>query len=224
MKLYITRHGESLGNQQKSYQNADTPLSDIGPSQAKMLAHRFKNIQIDTILASPFKRAVQTAKQVATVSNKKIETNSLFREYEWPPELFGLNFDDPQAKEVRQKIANNIDKPNWRYSTEETFYEMQSRADRARQFLEKRFIENQQEPNILLVSHAFFLTVMIGEIIFKEVVQQPSKFINYFRSIKYSNTGISVLTFNQEKPELEQDIKTNNGWRLLTFNDHAHLG
>lgn len=219
MKLYLARHGESQGNQQKIHQGEDTPLSDIGLSQAKILAHRFKKIEIDIILSSSFKRAHQTAEEIAKAAKTQIETSPLFREYEWPPEMLGLDFNDPKAKTIRKKVFANIDDKNWRYSTEETFFELQKRANQARKFL-----ENRSEENILLVSHAFFIAVFISETIFKGAVQKPSKFINYFRSINLLNTGLSVLDYKVQAPEFQEGLTDFNGWRLQTFNDLAHLG
>ena len=87
MKLYLVRHGESLGNQRKAHQTPTTPLSEIGLSQAKVLAHRFSKIPIDIIFSSSYTRAQQTAEQIALINKKKIETSELFIEYEWPVEV-----------------------------------------------------------------------------------------------------------------------------------------
>ncbi len=219
MKLYLTRHGESLGNQQKIHQDAHTPLSDIGLSQAKKLAYRFKRIKIDIILSSSFKRAEQTAREVSKITKAKIETNPLFREYEWPPEIIGMSYSNPDAKKIRQKIMSNIDNKQWRYSTEESFFDLQKRVNKAKQFL-----ENRPERNILLISHSFFSSIFISETVFKGAIHKPSKFIEYFRSIKTTNTGISVLSYDQEKPEFSEGAASLNGWYLQTFNDQSHLG
>lgn len=90
-KIYFIRHGESEGNAKKIHQSKETPLSDIGQDQAKILALRFKNIQTDLIIASPYLRAQQTAQAIATKNNLQIETNELFSERRGPSELIGVS-------------------------------------------------------------------------------------------------------------------------------------
>lgn len=66
MKLILTRHGETIENQQNILQgHLPGTLSDNGKKQAKALAEKLKNTKIDCIYSSDLKRAVDTAKKVA---------------------------------------------------------------------------------------------------------------------------------------------------------------
>lgn len=63
MKLYFVRHGESEGNVLKIfYGRGDYPLTERGREQAKALAERLKDIEIERCVASPLIRALDTAK------------------------------------------------------------------------------------------------------------------------------------------------------------------
>ncbi len=68
MLIYVIRHGLSEGNAAGVIQGfADSPLTDIGRSQAKLLGRflRRENVSADTIYSSPLKRALETAEIIA---------------------------------------------------------------------------------------------------------------------------------------------------------------
>jgi len=65
MKLFITRHGETIENINNICQgHIEGQLSKEGINQAKKLANRFKDEQINAIYSSDLNRAVDTAKQI----------------------------------------------------------------------------------------------------------------------------------------------------------------
>ncbi len=61
--IYLVRHAESIANTKGMYQGItyDTHLSDAGKKQAVALAERFADVPLNTILASPLTRTMQTA-------------------------------------------------------------------------------------------------------------------------------------------------------------------
>ena len=66
MKIYSTRHGESVLNiERKVAGSVDAALSEEGLKQAKELAEILKNVPIDAIFSSPLSRASITAEAVA---------------------------------------------------------------------------------------------------------------------------------------------------------------
>ena len=91
MKLYITRHGETMRNaEQRVLGRTDDPLSEKGLAQAAVLAENLKDIEFDYIFSSPLTRAKQTAQAVAEskgmeviVDERLIETN--FGDFEGVP-------------------------------------------------------------------------------------------------------------------------------------------
>ena len=60
--FYFVRHGETSWNALHRMQGrADIPLSERGKKQASFASDFFRNIKIDSIYASPLKRAFETA-------------------------------------------------------------------------------------------------------------------------------------------------------------------
>lgn len=84
MKIYLTRHSKTLWNQEKRLQGwQDSPLTDEGIEDAKLLKKRIANLKIDYCYSSPINRAKKTSEilfdQVITDERLK-EMN--FGEYE----------------------------------------------------------------------------------------------------------------------------------------------
>ncbi|MEH7011665.1 histidine phosphatase family protein [Neobacillus niacini] len=73
-KIYLIRHCEAKG------QPPEAPLTDIGFNQALHLSEFFGDVPIDRIIASPYKRAVQSIEPLAKSINIEIETNEQLTE------------------------------------------------------------------------------------------------------------------------------------------------
>lgn len=75
--LYLLRHGQSEANAQQIVAGShDSPLSELGRSQARLAGQNAKRFfQIDLIVSSPMKRALETAQIIA--SSLGISTESI---------------------------------------------------------------------------------------------------------------------------------------------------
>jgi len=77
----LLRHGQTPMSVQKRYAGrSDAPLTDTGVAQAAAAAKRLAPAGIAAIVASPLKRTVQTAEQVAAVTGLPVVTEDGFRE------------------------------------------------------------------------------------------------------------------------------------------------
>ncbi len=79
--FYIARHGETLWNIEERVQgHSDSPLTENGLAQGKMLGKRLKNIHFDAVFSSDLLRAKRTA-EIATIDRGlAINTSKLLRE------------------------------------------------------------------------------------------------------------------------------------------------
>lgn len=73
-KIFLIRHCEAEG------QPPEAALTEKGFNQAIHLADLFTRIPIDRIIASPYKRTVQSIEPLAKRRNLEIETNDLLTE------------------------------------------------------------------------------------------------------------------------------------------------
>jgi probable phosphoglycerate mutase len=140
-KTYFVRHGESVANVERTFagQREDSPLTELGKEQAKQAALDFLNrsFEIDRIVASPLKRAHDTAKIIIreTGLNLQIETDSRIAEYDMG-DLTGTTYHKITSEEL--VAAKNA----------EDLYAFQNRVN---SLLEE--LTNKDE-NVLIVSHA----------------------------------------------------------------------
>ncbi|TSC67565.1 MAG: putative phosphoglycerate mutase [Parcubacteria group bacterium Gr01-1014_73] len=209
-KIYLVRHGESGGNASGVYQNADTPLTEKGRAQAEFIASRCEKFAIDFIVSSSMKRAVETAEIVNKKLNKPIEVSGLFTERRRPKAQIGLHKDSPEALEIDRILIENFTKPGVRFSDEENFDDVKERAGKVLAYL-----KNRSEENILVITHGFFLRMIMARAIFddKLIGEDCNRIIRKFHT---ANTGLTVLGYDERC--------SDSPWWLWVWNDHAHLG
>lgn len=206
-KIYLVRHGESEANKNNCLGGKDVPLSDQGERQAAQVGERFLNLDIDTLYASDFVRAQQTAQPIAEATKLPILTEAAFGEYLEASELFGLAEDDERVIAYRTERNEKIlSDPDWQYGDGETISAFMKRVVAAKQLL-----ETCDGTNIAVVAHAFFIQSLVAAILLGN--DRPTEaWLSAVKAFRHSNTGISLLTHDE------------GGWRVLMFNDHAHFG
>ena len=206
MNIYIIRHGETVENFNEVYQTVKTKLSKKGKKQAHILEIRVKKIKIDSIITSSYERTVQTSEIINKNLKLPIKKSSLFIERKRPTVVEGLKYTDPTAQKIKKIVNANYHKPEFRHSDEETFQEMKKRGQKALEFLTR-----QSQENILVVTHGEFIMCLFGLILFGEKFR-AQEFLNIKEKLLTNNTGITLCEYK------------NNTWKLITWNDHAHLG
>jgi phosphoserine phosphatase len=206
MLVYLIRHGESLLNAQRIHQHAEVDLSELGIKQAEFLADRFKQLDIDLILSSSYKRADQTAQAIAKVKDLPIGYSDLFIERLRPSSFIGKPIDDPKISKIKETIDFHPD-PNHHFEDEENFFDLLKRCGKILHELEKH---NQE--NVILVTHGVVIKALIGKILLGKNFGQ-SDFNSIFDNLTLHNTGITLIEHQENKP-----------WRVITVNDIVHLG
>ena len=206
VNLYIIRHGESIDAVAGLNQRSDSGLSEMGLKQAGALAERLSKIQADLVLASPFARTKQTAEIVAKRLGKQIEYSDLLVEERMPSEIVGKRSLKPDILRIRRSLWDNFADPNWKFSDWETFFELRSRAGKA-----IKYLTGLTDENVILVTHGAFTAMLLCVMWFGETVEPTiyQKFRNFFWD---HNTGITWCVYDGKK------------WKMLTWNDYAHLG
>src|SRR2546427_92120 len=78
--VYFVRHGQSEDNVAPVFQSPDSPLSAVGRAQAARIAARASKLAFEVLLASPYRRAQETAEVIGNVTGKALELCELFTE------------------------------------------------------------------------------------------------------------------------------------------------
>ncbi len=153
IELILTRHGETLENQQHILQGQlPGTLSPLGIKQAEELAEKLKNKRIDAVICSDLARSRETARAVASLHGLEPEATPLLREMDWGV-YTGQQLDD----------VNWADLPDSVESVEELF-------NRAAAFI--RYLKTYHEgKRIVAVGHGAFNRAIVTYLQGKEAME-----------------------------------------------------
>jgi len=204
--VYFVRHGSTEGNEKGAYQHMHTLLSELGRRQAEFVAHRFERIPVDIVIASDMERAAETGRIIAERNRFPIVFDPLFQEILRPTTLRGKGRDTPEALEMMRFLAENWTNARVKHSDEENFFDLKTRALKALEHLVERL-----ERTLLVITHGTFMCMLIGCMMAGEELS-PQLFDRIHHFLVLKNTALSVCEYE------------NGKWRLVIWNDHAHLG
>ncbi|SDM59704.1 Predicted acetyltransferase [Bacillus sp. OK048] len=140
--IYLIRHCEAGG------QPAEATLTDNGFKQATHLSEFFRDISIDRIISSPYKRAVQTVEPLAKRMNLEIEKNELLTERV----LSNQNLDD-----WLEKLKDTFDNQDLKFEGGESSKEAMKRI--------VEVVEDVRESatqNTIIVTHGNLLSLLLN--------------------------------------------------------------
>lgn len=142
MKIYVARHGQTEWNKDnKVCGRTDISLTNIGIEQAKNLAQKLSSQNIDVIISSPLKRAVQTSEIISKTCNAPIVIDKRLIE-----QNYGI------YEGVDRKMENFLkNKKNFAYSYPkgESMLRVASRVYPLIDELKDKYVDK----NILILSH-----------------------------------------------------------------------
>ncbi len=202
MKIFLIRHGESVGNSLGIHQGQknDSPLSEIGRKQANCLRDRFENIKIDAIYSSDLIRAKETAEIISKPRGITPILDKRLRERN-----FGLIEEEKDIMKawnnfLKQQVEMGI---NQREATPKEGESDKDHFDRVKSFFEYLKKNHDKKETILVVAHggtnkvAFGVT---GYFSLEEMYKTPQ-----------GNTCVNELVFEKGK------------WKVNKINCMKHL-
>ena len=208
------RHGESVANvfdRDKERPEGEVDrLSERGWEQARGLGRRLEGEGLETIVASPMRRAQETATAINEVLDLPLSTDEdLFEVRQSDAFYAGLPDAAEHATIAWMPTAPRDEAPEGA----ESFDDILGRVVRVRERLEAAGTER-----ILAVSHYGFLHYLLGLTMFGDDFG-PEHLLATYR-LGHANTGISIFTRHEHR---ELDGIPIPGWALTTWNDRAHL-
>jgi probable phosphoglycerate mutase len=158
LKLYITRHGETVWNTQRRMQGwKNSELTERGIANAKALGDSIKEIEFKRVYCSPLDRTRKTAELILGTRNIEVI-------YEEDLKEINLGEIEGSNQEEANKIHPNFSQYFWEQPhlyealSGEDFYKVRERVIRV---LEKIIKENP-EGNVLIVTHGVVLKTIQG--------------------------------------------------------------
>jgi probable phosphoglycerate mutase len=120
-RLFLIRHGETVGNASRTVQRPDSPLSSRGVAQAGRLARRLASEPIARIVSSDLPRAVATAEHLQRATGAALSFEPLLQE---------RNFGDLRGTPYTE-LGLDMFAPDYEPPNGESWAAFHARVDRA---------------------------------------------------------------------------------------------
>jgi probable phosphoglycerate mutase len=120
-RLFLIRHGETVGNASRTVQRPDSPLSPRGVAQAERLARRLASEPIARIVSSDLPRAVATAEHLQRATRAALSFEPLLQE---------RNFGDLRGTPYTE-LGLDMFAPDYEPPNGESWAAFHARVDRA---------------------------------------------------------------------------------------------
>ncbi len=208
--VYFVRHGQSVANASAIFQPPDSPLSETGRRQAACIARRVSRLGVEALLSSTLLRARETAEAIAKAAGLVPEYSELFVERMKPASINGQPLDNVEAHAVWTDWNKTLYTPGVRVEDGENFDDLIARADAALAYLQAR-----GETSIAVVTHGYFFRTAVARAVLGGLLSGEA-FKRFQRMAGMENTGLAAMRYREAAGE-------EPGWRLLFYNDHAHL-
>ena len=200
-KVYLIRHAESEGNALEFFQgNLDTPLTVKGEQQLEYLKERFREIPLDAIYYSPYRRTELTAEAI-----NRYHSLELIPEYDLR-ELNGGDWEGRRAADLPFDYPEEYrtwcrDMPHFAAPNGDTMQEVYDRMHRT----VTAIAADNPGKTVAVVSHGCSLRNFLSFL--------ESGSIDGLSAVGWSdNTAVSCAEYDPE-----------SGWKLIYKNDSSHL-
>ena len=171
------------------------------------------------MLASPYRRAHETADVISKVTGKTPELCALFTERVKPTSVNGKPFTDAKADQVWRAWTQSLSTPGMRVEDGENYDDLITRADAALALLQAR-----AEPSLVVVMHGYFLRTIVARVILGAALSGEA-FQHFHKVATIENTGLTVLRI---KPALKKTPVGVSGFttimRILLNSRQRSLG
>lgn len=203
MEIYFIRHGETLWNTLKIFQgSSDSPLTELGISQAEKLSAKLKDVKFTDFYSSPMGRTIQTTKIIMGDRKQKIKFIDEFKEISMG-DIEGVprsEFEEKYPKEFYDFFNNPVDYDPKVYHGE-NYYEV---IERVKKGLDKLLSYLNDNDRVVVVTHGVTLKALF-HIIAKERMDELGA------AKVPQNTSVSIVKYKDGKFNIE------------VFSDTSHL-
>ena len=196
MLFYCSRHGETVFNAEGRVQGQlDTPLSKNGQQQSKALASALSSEPLDAIVASPLRRALETAEVIATELQLSLKIDPRLAEIN--AGIFqGLKWDEIEIKYPNEATQWKSGDPDFVIPEGESRRNLMRRGQAAFET-----IQANNHTHVAVIAHGGLLAATL-----KSLLKIPSSLSPFV----FHNASISRLEWSSVI-------------RLLTLNEQHHL-
>ena len=198
MEIYFVRHGQTIWNVEKRFQGlSDSPLTELGITQAKLLGEKLKDIKFDKFYSTSLKRVYDTANYIKGNRKQKVEIFDDFVEISMG-DMEGIKQEDFKKlypEQVKNFFFNQLEYNPSSFGGE-SFLEVRERVIRGL----NKFIElNKNYERVLVVSHGATLKTLLHYISGKDISTLSDEAIpknTSYTIVKYENGKFEIIDFS----------------------------
>ena len=198
MEIYFVRHGQTIWNVEKRFQGlSDSPLTELGITQAKLLGEKLKDIKFDKFYSTSLKRANDTANYIKGNRKQEVEIFDDFVEISMG-DMEGIQqeeFKKLYPEQVKNFFFNQLEYNPSSFKGE-SFLEVRERVIRGL----NKFIElNKNYERVLVVSHGATLKTLLHYISGKDISTLSDEAIpknTSYTIVKYQNGKFEIIDFS----------------------------
>lgn len=191
-KIYLTRHGQTVWNQQGRLQGSqNSDLTKLGIEQAMWLSKALADVEFEKIYSSPLERALATADIVRGDRNQNINTIEELKECN-----FGI-WEGWLIDEIKEKFPDESylfwNEPDKYIPIDgETFDAVEERVIPVIEMIAKK-----HDGNVLVVAHGIVLKIIMNYYMKKDRASLWDDFVKptSLSIIKIDKTGEEVLLY-----------------------------
>jgi len=212
MRLIIVRHGEShsnAGRERIALPDAEGDrLTDRGRAQAADAAQALAELGADRVLASPMRRAAETAAVIGERLGLAVETNPLIYELREIEGYGDLEVAEQQAQRWSRRMAEHADDPQLAPGGAESFADVVGRVRTFKQELAGFPADSVQ----VAVSHGIFIRFFFLHSLFGEAFS-PAHLARIWH-LRTINCGLSLFTLGERGRTIDPEL---DDWACLSW-------
>ena len=198
MEIYFVRHGQTIWNVEKRFQGlSDSPLTELGITQAKLLGKKLKDIKFDKFYSTSLKRANDTANYIKGNREQEVEIFDDFVEISMG-DMEGIQqeeFKKLYPEQVKNFFFNQLEYDPSSFGGE-SFLEVRERVAKG---LDKFIDLNKDYERVLVVSHGATLKTLLHYISGKDISTLSDEVIpknTSYTIVKYENGKFEIIDFS----------------------------
>ena len=184
MSIYLIRHGETASNRARIVQWPNTPLSQRGMAQARLLGRRLAKAGIQQIVSSDMDRAQMTAAAIADTTGIPLSLEPELRE-----RFFGDHCGTPYEELTERGL--DIFAPDHEPPNGETWAQFHERVDRAWESVCR--LAGATSGHVAVVTHGLVCHSITSRLVALPTSLDPAGHGRDGPPIRFGNTALSIL-------------------------------
>jgi probable phosphoglycerate mutase len=204
MIVYLVRHGQGFNTHRPEGEPApeNPSLTPTGIAQARAVGARLRALGIDRLVASPLRRAVETALIVGDAVDLPVEVLGCCHEHRKLSGYLAWGGHELRARYPSLHLLDGVADDDWPYG-EETLETAFGRADTFLGWL-RAAAQTDDARRIAVVTHGAFTRIVLARVLAREALASD-------KTVAFDHTSVTTLRL------------TAGGWDVLDVNDASHL-